>query len=108
MMPLQRISTKAVMPTIIVISPGFQVSLCPRAMIQARMNGAMQAASSSQSRIAKVWNADALSLGADARMVDHRVRVVAGAEPGQEQRQEQHQRCDAAADSPGVSRSVSR
>ena len=57
MIPLQRISTKAVMPTIIVTSPGFQVSLCPRATIQARMNGAGAAATSSQSRMPKVSNA---------------------------------------------------
>ena len=34
----------AVMPTIIVTSPGFQLSLWPRATIQARMNGAITAA----------------------------------------------------------------
>ena len=34
---------KATMPTIIVTSPGFQVSAWPRAMIQVRMNGAAQA-----------------------------------------------------------------
>ena len=47
--PLRMISAKAVIPTIIVISPGRHVSLCPRTTIQARMNGARQAATSSQS-----------------------------------------------------------
>ena len=51
MIPLQRISTNAVIPTIIVTSPGRQVSSCPRAMIQARMNGAVQASASSESRM---------------------------------------------------------
>ena len=61
MMPLQRISTKAVMPTTIVTSPGFQVSLCPRAMIQARMNGALPAATSSRSSVENTCHAVALS-----------------------------------------------
>ncbi len=39
------------MPTIIVTSPGFQVSRCPRAMIQDRMKGAVQASASSQSSV---------------------------------------------------------
>ena len=67
MIPLQRISTKAAMPTIIVTSPGFQVSLCPRAMIQVRMNGAAQAATSSQSRVVKTCQALALSPPRSAR-----------------------------------------
>ena len=61
MIPLQRISTTAIMPTIIVTSPGFQVSLCPRAKIQARMKGAVHASASSQSRVEKVCQALALS-----------------------------------------------
>src|SRR5918994_1174268 len=48
MTPLQRISMNA---TIIVTSPGFHVSLWPRAMIQVRMNGAAHAATSSQSSV---------------------------------------------------------
>ena len=61
MIPLQRISTKAIMPTIMVTSPGFQVSLCPRARIQARMKGAVQASASSQSSVPNVCHALALS-----------------------------------------------
>ena len=61
MIPLQRISTNAVIPTIIVTSPGFQVSLCPRATIQERMNGAVQAAMSSQSSTPNTSIAVALS-----------------------------------------------
>ena len=51
MIPLQRISTNAVIPTIIVTSPGFQVSLCPRAMIQERKNGAVAASTSRMSSV---------------------------------------------------------
>jgi hypothetical protein len=57
MIPLQRISTMAMMPTTIVTSPGFQASLCPRATIQASRNGAMQAASSSHWRVVKTSHA---------------------------------------------------
>ena len=45
------ISANAVIPTIIVISPGRHVSLWPRTTIQARMNGARHAATSSQSSV---------------------------------------------------------
>src|SRR3954464_15024064 len=62
MIPLQRISTRVVMPTIIVTSPGFQVSLCCRATIQERMNGAAQPATRNQRRIGKVCQAVALLL----------------------------------------------
>src|SRR6266480_1946692 len=62
MIPLQRIKMKAVIPTIIVTSPGRQVSLWARATIQDRMNGATQAAIRAQRRIGKVWNAVALLL----------------------------------------------
>ena len=48
---------KATIPTIIVTSPGFQVSLWPRAMIQVRMNGAAHAATSSQSSVEKTCQA---------------------------------------------------
>jgi hypothetical protein len=44
MTPLQMISTNAVIPTIIVTSPGAQVSEWPRATIQESTKGAMQAA----------------------------------------------------------------
>ena len=47
----------ATIPTIIVTSPGFQVSLCPRATIQVRMNGAAHAATSSQSSVVKTVHA---------------------------------------------------
>src|SRR5919199_5541760 len=56
-MPLLMMRMKAVIPTTIVTSPGRQVSLCPRAMIQERMNGATHAASRSQRRIGKVSQA---------------------------------------------------
>ena len=52
---------KATMPTIIVTSPGFQVSSCPLAMIQVRMNGAAQADTSSQSSVLNTCHAVALS-----------------------------------------------
>ena len=55
------------MPTIIVTSPGFQVSLCPRAMIQARMKGALHAATSRRSSVEKTCQAVALSPPAIAR-----------------------------------------
>src|SRR5919198_4810151 len=61
MTPLQRIRTNAVMPTIIVTSPGRHVSLCPRAMIQERMNGAVHAATRSQSITPNVFQAVTLS-----------------------------------------------
>ena len=48
---------KETIPTIIVTSPGFQVSACPRAMIQVRMNGAAHAATSSQSSVPKTSQA---------------------------------------------------
>src|SRR5215212_2343662 len=63
MIPLQRISTRVVIPTTIVTSPGFQVSVCRLAMIQERMNGAAQPAIRNQRRIGNVWKAVALSLG---------------------------------------------
>src|SRR4051794_4172684 len=55
--PLQRIRTKQVMPTIIVISPGLQESSCLRMTIQQRMKGAAQAARRSQSNTAKTSHA---------------------------------------------------
>src|SRR5215210_1828300 len=61
--PLHRISTKQVMPTIIVTSPGLQDSSCPRMTIQVRMNGAAHAATRSQSKIAKTSHAVAWLLG---------------------------------------------
>jgi hypothetical protein len=61
MIPLHRISTNATMPTIIVTSPGFHVRVCPRAMIQVRMKGAAQAATSSQSSVLKTCQAFAES-----------------------------------------------
>src|SRR5215208_8193769 len=61
MIPLQRISMNATIPTIIVTSPGFQVSACPRAMIQVRMNGAAQADTSSQSSMPNTSQALPLS-----------------------------------------------
>src|SRR3954452_6173609 len=70
MIPLQRISTKATIPTIIVTSPGFQVSLWPRAMIQVRMNGAAHAATSSQSSLVKTVQASAELLGPTAQFVE--------------------------------------
>src|SRR3954452_7539354 len=69
MIPLQRISTKATIPTIIVTSPGFQVSLWPRAMIQVRMNGARHAATSSQSSVEKTVHASAELFGPTAQLV---------------------------------------
>src|SRR3954447_2900264 len=69
MIPLQRISTKATIPTIIVTSPGFQVSACPRATIQVRMNGAAQAATSSQSSLLKTVHASAELFGPTAQLV---------------------------------------
>src|SRR4051794_23075724 len=72
MIPLQRIRTRAVIPTTIVTSPGCQVSVCPRAMIQARMNGAVQAAASAMSSELNVchplgsalaWKWESLTLG---------------------------------------------
>jgi hypothetical protein len=57
MIPLQRISTNAVAPTIIVTSPGFQVSLCPRAMIQDRMNGAVEAPTKRMSSVVNTCHA---------------------------------------------------
>ena len=62
MIPLQRISTKAVMPTIIVTSPGAQVRVWPRAMIQERMKGAVQAARSRNRSVPNTSQALALSL----------------------------------------------
>jgi hypothetical protein len=62
MIPLHRISTNAVIPTTIVTSPGFQVSLCPRATIHDRMNGAAHAATRSQSSVLNTCHALALSL----------------------------------------------
>src|SRR4026208_415082 len=61
--PLQRISTKQVMPTIIVTSPGLQDSSCLRMTIQHRMNGAVQAARRSQSNTAKTSHALAWLFG---------------------------------------------
>src|SRR3954454_2343576 len=57
MIPLQRINTMAVMPTIIVTSPGFQVSRCPRARIQDSTNGAVAARVSRMSRVPKTCQA---------------------------------------------------
>src|SRR4051794_9607670 len=54
MIPLQRISTRAVIPTTIVTSPGCQVSECLRAMIHDRMKGAVAAITSSTSSIENV------------------------------------------------------
>ena len=51
------------MPTIMVTSPGFQVSLCLRATIHERMNGAVTAARSAQSSTVNVCQALALSPG---------------------------------------------
>src|SRR4051812_27746905 len=61
--PLQRISTKQVMPTIIVTSPGLQDRSCLRTTIQQRMKGAAQAATRSQSNTAKTSQALAWLLG---------------------------------------------
>ena len=61
MIPLQRISTRAVIPTTIVTSPGFQVRLWPRAMIHERMKGAAQASTSSTSRLPNTCQAFAES-----------------------------------------------
>src|SRR5215218_4591221 len=61
MIPLHRISTNVTIPTTIVTSPGFQVSACPRAMIQVGMNGAAQADTSSQSNVEKTAHAFAES-----------------------------------------------
>ena len=52
---------KATIPTIIVTSPGFQVRLWPRAMIQDRMNGAVQASTSRMSRLLNTCHAFAES-----------------------------------------------
>src|SRR5204863_8219550 len=57
MIPFRKIRTNAVIPTIIVTSPGLHVSAWPRATIQARMNGALQAATSRMSSSLKVWKA---------------------------------------------------
>src|SRR5215212_2585777 len=70
MIPLHRISMKATIPTIIVTSPGFQVSLWARATIQVRMKGAAQAATSSQSSVLKTVHAFADSFGPTAHCVD--------------------------------------
>src|SRR5690349_9133878 len=51
------------MPAIIVISPGLQLSLCPRMMIQVRMKGAVQAATRSQSNVEKTSQPVAWLLG---------------------------------------------
>src|SRR3954453_17459343 len=61
--PLQRIRTRVVIPTIIVTSPGFQVSLCCLATIQDRMNGAAQPAIRNQRSTGNVCHAVALALG---------------------------------------------
>src|SRR4051794_35401988 len=63
MIPLQRISTRAVIPTTIVTSPGCQVSACRRAMIQERMNGAVHAITSSTSSLLNVCQPLASELG---------------------------------------------
>jgi hypothetical protein len=57
MTPLQRISMKVTMPTIIVTSPGFHVRSWARATIQVRMKGAAQAATNSQSSVEKTCHA---------------------------------------------------
>src|SRR5215213_9833879 len=57
MMPLQRISTMLVIPTIIVTSPGFQVSRWPRARIQERTKGAVAASVSRMSSLPKTCQA---------------------------------------------------
>src|SRR3954469_4474563 len=69
MIPLHRISTNATIPTIIVTSPGFQVSAWPRATIHVRMNGAAQAATRSQSSVVKTVQAFAESFGPTAQLV---------------------------------------
>src|SRR4051794_5966885 len=69
MIPLQRISMNATIPTIIVTSPGFQVSLCARATIQVRMNGAAHAATSSQSRVVNTVHALAELFGPTAQLL---------------------------------------
>src|SRR4029079_5382720 len=61
--PLQRISTKQLMPAIIVTSPGLQDSSCLRMRIQHRMKGAAQAATRSQSNTAKTSHPLALLFG---------------------------------------------
>src|SRR3954463_3827642 len=63
MMPLHRISTRAVIPTTMVTSPGCQVSECRRAMIQDRMKGAVAAITSSTSSLVKVCQPVASELG---------------------------------------------
>src|SRR5215212_4077179 len=70
MTPLHRISMKATIPTIIVTSPGFQVSLWARATIHVRMNGAAQAPTRSQSSVVKTVHASAVLLGPTAQSVE--------------------------------------
>ena len=57
MTPWHSTSTNAAAPTIIVISPGFHSSLCRRITIQARMNGAITAASRIQRRMGNICQA---------------------------------------------------
>src|SRR4051812_29682125 len=63
MIPLHRISTRAVIPTTIVTSPGCQVSECLRAMIEERMKGAAAAITSSTSSLVNVCQPVASELG---------------------------------------------
>src|SRR4051794_22801059 len=70
MIPLQRISMNATIPTIIVTSPGFHVSVWARVMIQVRMNGAAHAATRSQSRVLKTVQASAELFGPTAQFVE--------------------------------------
>ena len=94
MMPLQRISNIAVIPTTIVTSPGFQVSACPRAMIQDRMKAPRRRARAASRAFREhlpgrggVARADRAVGGRVVAADEARVRVlVARGEPGQPER----------------------